>query len=192
MVAEILIGFMGAGGILNCDRNVSMDRIINTEIFQNLPTTNKFYLSKMKIDNPTKNILHLGGISGNFGENGINCYFWSPIGKDFNDYLQDTLQKYLEESALYNADSDIEISSEILNQQLNIPAIGVDGIYSKAKFVVQKQDKEIYVKTFENTYQFDTNPLTIGNEVSNNYPIALSKVIDMLFTDKEFLDVISK
>lgn len=118
--------------------------------------------------------------------------FTQPTGNNFNENFYNRFLEHIRQAKLYDQNSTIQVTPELLEQEINTPIIGDGNIYMKARLIVTKNGVEIYDKTFENNHIFTSSFfgfIAIPN-AAFGYTIAVAKLIDNCLKDQGFRESI--
>jgi hypothetical protein len=109
-------------------------------------------------------------------------------------YLKNALIEQLQQSFLFHEEANIVISGTLLANDIDASGFSIGTADIVAKFIVTKENHEIYNKDHSIQHQWDSSfvgSIAIPN-AQNNYPIAVQKLIAVFLTDPEFIKVVHK
>ncbi len=118
----------------------------------------------------------------------------SPYNNSYADYLEEALQEQLTQANLFDAESDIEIRGELLENKVNAKGIKTGTANLSARFEVEngsvvKFDK---IKTIQHEWKSSfVGAIAIPN-AAENYPIAVQKLVAALMSDPDFIAAVKK
>lgn len=118
----------------------------------------------------------------------------SPYGGSFSKYLEISLEEQLKLSSIYDKNSAIKISTVLLKNDVDISGFSIGEANLSAKFIVTEDDQKIYEKIHTIKYVWDSSflgQIAIENALIN-YPLAVQKLINKFFMDKEFINSVKK
>ena len=118
----------------------------------------------------------------------------SPYGNSFNTYLKKALKAQLQQSDLFDKNSEIIIMTDLLRHDIDIWDFSIGTADISAKFIVRIKGRVVYSKIHDIHHTWPSSfigQIAITNAV-DNYPIAIQKVINKFILDKDFIKLISK
>lgn len=118
----------------------------------------------------------------------------SPYGDSFNSYLEYALKEQLLQSNLFDINSNINIKTELLKNNVDSMDFFVGSADISARFIVNIKDKTVYDKIHTTNHTWPSSfagAIAIPNAM-DNYPKAMQKVINKFILDRDFIKIISK
>lgn len=113
----------------------------------------------------------------------------SPVGAHYGDYLASALRQELELAKLHNPQSPLEVSGQLLRNNIDAGGISTNEGQIEARFIVKRADLVTYDKVKKAELQWDsafTGAVAIPLAASN-YPLMVQKLLNSLFSDPEFI-----
>lgn len=112
----------------------------------------------------------------------------SPVGAHYGDYLASALRQELELAKLHNPQSPIEVSGQLLRNNIDAGGLSTNEGQIEARFIVKRADLVTYDKVKKAELKWDSAfagavaiPLA-----ANNYSLMVQKLLNSLFSDPEF------
>ncbi len=118
----------------------------------------------------------------------------SPNNNSFVSYLQEALRQELYDARLFDETSTGEITGFLVRNSLDASGISVGIAEIEARFVVSDAGTSKYDKVFAIKHEWPSafmaaNAVPLAQE---NYPIAVQKLLEMLFNDSNFIGALKK
>jgi len=117
----------------------------------------------------------------------------SPYGGSHSGYLRNALEEELKQADLWDDGSDIEVTGELLKNELDAGMSTGDANLS-ARFHVDRQGAQVYDKV--HTIHHEWESAVVGNVAIpngiNNYPVAMQKLVNEFLLDIDLLHAIGK
>lgn len=118
----------------------------------------------------------------------------SSVGSGYADYIAAALRQELELAKLYNAQSTVEITGVVLENDINAGGISTnDGIIA-VRFTVKSPGRSLYERVVRSSHKWESSfvgaiaiPLA-----ANNYPIMVQRLIAQLIADPDFVRALRK
>lgn len=118
--------------------------------------------------------------------------FTSPYQGSYAVYLREALRIELQAAGRWNPNTGVQISGQLLDNQLDASGTSVGTARVSARFVVQKYSKVLYNKVITVDRQWESS--FIGGiaipRAKEEYIATIQKVIGKLFADHDFLRAI--
>lgn len=118
----------------------------------------------------------------------------SPYENSFNTYLKKALKAQLQQSDLFDKNSEIIIMTDLLRHDIDSWGFSIGTADISAKFIVKIKGRMVYSKIHDIHHTWPSSfigQIAIENAI-DNYPIAIQKVINKFILDKDFIKLISK
>jgi hypothetical protein len=113
----------------------------------------------------------------------------SPVGANFGDYIALALRQELELAKLYSARSGVEISGELLRNNIDAGGMSTNAGQIQARFIVKRGGQIQFNKTKQIEHQWESSfagavaiPLA-----ANNYNVMVQKLIAAFINDADFI-----
>jgi hypothetical protein len=113
----------------------------------------------------------------------------SPVGSSFGDYIADALRQELELANLYDAQSGLEISGTLLQNDIIVGAFSSSVGQIEIRFFVKQSGFLRFDKVKRIEHKWDgslVGDVAIPRAV-DNYPVMVQKLIGELVADSEFI-----
>lgn len=152
------------------------------EFTPNFESVNELKDSNLKSSNVKRSRIGNTSVSLGRGTNEMT----SPYGSSFQEYLSIALEEELKQASLYDKNSDIEISSDLLTNHLDT-GISTGTAILAAKFIIKIKENEVLNKTYQIRHEWDSTfaaAIAIPRTL-DNYVIAVQKLVDKFLLDKE-------
>lgn len=116
----------------------------------------------------------------------------SPVGKNFGDYIAAALRQELELAKLYNPQSGIEISGNLLRNNIDAGNISTNTGQIEARFLVKTNGKVLFdkIKRIERQWESSFAGAVAIPLAANNYPLMVQGLVSSLVTDPDFVKAI--
>lgn len=118
----------------------------------------------------------------------------SPYGTDFSDYLNNAMRIQLSQNKLYNENSNMKITTELVKNEVDIWGFS-NGYYDiEVNFKILKENEMLYSNIVDIKHTFPSHfvgQIAIENAI-NNYPIAIKKLISKFFEDKKVINILKQ
>ena len=114
----------------------------------------------------------------------------SPLGKSYGLYLNNALEQELKLANLWSGVSNIVVSGEILNNDINVAGFSTGTGEMSVEFIITKKDDEIFKKIINSNITFDSSfvgAIAIPNGQAN-YANLVQSIIIKLVNDEQFLN----
>lgn len=113
----------------------------------------------------------------------------SPVGAHYGDYLSAALRQELELAKLQNPQSRLEVSGELVKNNIDAGGISTNEGQIEARFVVKRSDQITYdkVKKAEHKWSSSFAGAVAIPLAANNYPLTVQKLLNSLFSDPDFI-----
>ncbi|MDO9305166.1 MAG: hypothetical protein Q7T77_07530 [Sulfuricurvum sp.] len=119
---------------------------------------------------------------------------FSPYGENFEEYLKVSLEEHLKSANLFDKNSNLLVTSTLLKNEVETGLAATGTADISANFTLNKDGQLIYDKTLTIHHEWDSSfvgAIAIPN-ATENYPIAIQKLINKLMADDDFLRAIRK
>jgi hypothetical protein len=117
----------------------------------------------------------------------------SPYGS-FESYLNSALREDLAQAGLVSDQSDTQISSTLIRNELDGSGMSLGFAEIEARFEVRRGGSVVYDRTKTTRQEWPSS--FVGAvaipRAANNYPLAVGKLLNTLYTDPEFLSALKK
>lgn len=113
----------------------------------------------------------------------------SPVGAHYGDYLASALRQELELARLHNPQSPLEVSGQLLRNNIDAGGMSTNEGQIEARFIVKRADLVTYDKVKKAELKWDSafaGAVAIPLAASN-YPLMVQKLLNSLFSDPEFI-----
>lgn len=118
----------------------------------------------------------------------------SPYANSYSSYLRNALIEELKQSALWDENSAIVISGELLQNDVDISGFKIGTADLSARFRVDRNGTQIYEKVHSAHHQWQSSfvaNVAVPNAL-NNYPIAVQRLIDTFLLDVDLLRAVTQ
>jgi hypothetical protein len=118
----------------------------------------------------------------------------SPVGANYGDYLSAALQQELELAKLQNPESKLEVSGELIKNNIDAGGFSTNEGQIEARFVVKRSDQITYdkVKKAEHKWSSSFAGAIAIPLAANSYPLIVQKLLNSLFSDPDFVAATKK
>ncbi|PVZ65634.1 hypothetical protein [Pelagibaculum spongiae] len=113
----------------------------------------------------------------------------SPYSNSFAEYLKKALEEDLKQAALWHSPSDIVVTGELLENDVDASGFSTGETDISARFIVLSSGKEVYNKVHKIHYVWDSSfvgAVAIPN-AANSYPVGVQKLLKAFFSDRELI-----
>lgn len=130
------------------------------------------------------------GVAGSIGLRGSPME--SPVGTDYAAYLGDALQKELKLAGKLDPNSKLEVSGQLLKNDIAAGGILTNSGEVEARFVVKNDGVQRYdqVKRAELSWDSSLLGAIAIPRAQQQYPVIVQKLLSMLWGDTNFLDAL--
>ncbi|MDD4855457.1 MAG: hypothetical protein PHQ22_09490 [Sulfuricurvum sp.] len=118
----------------------------------------------------------------------------SPYGESFEEYLKVSLEEHLMSANLFDKNANLLLTSTLLKNNIETGLVATGTADISANFTLTQDSKIVYDKTHTIHHEWDSSfvgAIAIPN-ATENYPIAIQKLINKLMADNDFLMVVKK
>lgn len=112
----------------------------------------------------------------------------SPVGSDYAAYLADALRKDLMLAGKLDPKSGIEVSGQLLKNDIAAAGISTNSGEIEARFVVRRDNQERYnaVHRATDTWESSLVGAIAIPKAQQQYPVLVQKLLGLLFGDAQF------
>lgn len=118
----------------------------------------------------------------------------SPQGANFGDYIAAALRQELELAKLYDAQSGLEITGELLRNNIDAGGLSTNQGQIEARFLVKRgaQVRFDRVKRIDQQWESEFAGAVAIPLARNNYPLMVQKLFNVLISDADFVRALRK
>ena len=118
----------------------------------------------------------------------------SPYDKSYSKYLTKALEEELKLAGVWDKNANVQISGELIDNQLDISSFSIGTASITAKFLVTRNNTRVYEKEFTAKHEWPSSFMgaTAIPAGQINYPVVIQKLFGKLFNDKEFINAVQK
>lgn len=118
----------------------------------------------------------------------------SPYGGSYSNYLKNAVEEQLKHASRWDEASQLRIEAVLLANSVDASGFSIGEADLSAEFILSDSGKKLYQKIHSIHHQWPSSfvgAIAIPN-ATNNYTVAVQKLVSSLFSDPEFLELIKK